>query len=71
VVLRIPDDFVAVGQGYEVFDPTSDQEVRRLLAEAPRHRDHATGQMPNGTRDIHPQPRASEPLAWRDSKAAD
>lgn len=53
VVLRIPDDFVAVGQGYEVFDPTSDQEVRRLLAEAPRHRNHATGRLSAGSLGIH------------------
>ena len=54
VVLRIPDDFAAVGQGYEVFDPTSDHEVRRLLAEAPRHRDHTTGRPSAGLLGAHP-----------------
>lgn len=35
--LYVPNDFQAVGQFYRNFTPTSDEEVRTLLAEARRH----------------------------------
>jgi putative phosphoribosyl transferase len=38
VCAQIPDDFVGVGRGYENFDQTSDEEVRRWLAEARQSR---------------------------------
>lgn len=37
IVLMTPEPFYAVGQAYEVFDQTSDDEVRRLLAQAGHH----------------------------------
>src|SRR4029079_10800059 len=35
VCVRTPDPFVAVGLWYRDFTPTSDQEVRALLGQAP------------------------------------
>lgn len=40
--LSVPNDFEAVGQFYRNFAPTSDEEVRTLLAEARRHRQTST-----------------------------
>ena len=34
VVISTPDPFYSVGQAYEVFAQTSDEEVRELLADA-------------------------------------
>jgi putative phosphoribosyl transferase len=39
VCVQIPDDFVGVGRWYENFDQTSDEEVRRSLAEADKPRE--------------------------------